>query len=125
MSEVNPNEAVQNEATPADAVPKEPAADGTVLNENAINEGIAEEAGRQILKYGFETIGLNRIYLYTETGNTAAQHLFDKLGFVREGCLRADVLSHGKTADRYVYALLRADWEKMNAEDGHTGAGND
>ena len=58
-------------------------------------KGIAKEASRLLLKYGFEELGLNRIYLYTEVGNAAARGLFEKVGFIREGVLRQDVYSSG------------------------------
>jgi RimJ/RimL family protein N-acetyltransferase len=72
--------------------------------------GVAKEASLLLLAYGFETLGLNRIYLYTETENTAAQRLFERLGFQKEGCLRGDVFSRGQLVDRYVYGLMREDW---------------
>ena len=73
-------------------------------------KGVAKEASRLILAYGFGTLGLNRIYLYTETENVAAQNLFESVGFVREGLLRHDIVSHGKYADRIVYGYLKEDW---------------
>lgn len=76
-------------------------------------KGIAKEASRLILKYGFDTLGLNRIYLMTETDNFAAQALFERLGFIKEGCLRNDIFSHGRFADRFVYRMLKEDWEKL------------
>ena len=36
-------------------------------------KGIATEASKLILSYGFETLNLNRIYLYTEVENIPAQ----------------------------------------------------
>lgn len=75
-------------------------------------KGVAKEASRLLLSYGFEKIGLNRIYLYTESGNVTAQRLFEKLGFIKEGIIREDVLSHGKYVDRYVYGCLREEWNK-------------
>lgn len=77
-----------------------------------LGRGVAKEASRQIVEYGFFKLGLNRIYLYTEVGNISAQRLFERLGFTREGCLAEDVLSHGSLADRYVYAIRKSDWEK-------------
>ncbi len=75
-------------------------------------KGIAGEASRLLLAYGFEELGLNRIYLFTESSNIAAQKLFESLGFKREGLIRQDVLSHGDYADRIVYGILREDWDK-------------
>lgn len=73
-------------------------------------KGIAKEASLLILQYGFETLLLNRIYLYTEVENVTGQKLFEKVGFVKEGLIRQDILSHGKYADRYAYGYLREDW---------------
>lgn len=75
-------------------------------------KGIAKEASKLILAYGFEELGLNRIYLYTETENEIARHLYEKVGFVKEGVLRQDILSHGKYVDRFIYGFLREDWNK-------------
>ena len=83
--------------------------------------GIAKQASRLIIEYGFNTLGLNRIYLFTEKDNVTAQRLFERVGFVKEGCLRGDILSHGQYADRYVYGIMREDWEKTNDPDSDTG----
>ena len=73
-------------------------------------KGVAKEASRLILEYGFEKLDLNRIYLFTEVENVAAQKLFERVGFVREGVIRQDIVSHGKYADRIAYGFLREDW---------------
>lgn len=73
-------------------------------------KGVALEASRLIIKYGFEECGLNRIYLYTEIDNKAAQRLFEKSGFCKEGLLKQDILSHGEFVDRVIYGYLRKDW---------------
>ena len=75
-------------------------------------KGISTQACKLLLQYAFAKLGLNRVYLYTETGNLAAQRLFEKIGFLKEGCIRQDVLSHGKYADRFVYGLLKEDYYK-------------
>lgn len=75
-------------------------------------KGIASEASRLILAYGFDTLKLNRIYLFTEIKNFAAQKLFERVGFVKEGVIRQDIVSRGKYVDRIAYGFLREDWEK-------------
>lgn len=74
-------------------------------------KGIAKEASRLILNYGFNELNLNRIFLYTETENLAAQRLFESIGFVKEGCLKEDVVSHGIFSDRFMYGYLRKNWK--------------
>lgn len=75
-------------------------------------KGVAKEASRLILQYGFEKLGLNRIYLFTEIDNIAAQKLFEKVGFTREGIIRQDIISHGKYVDRVAYGYLKEEWDK-------------
>lgn len=45
-------------------------------------KGIAEEASRQILKYGFEIRGLKYVYLHVREDNVRAVRLYKKLGFI-------------------------------------------
>ncbi len=75
-------------------------------------KGVAKEASKLILAYGFEKLALNRIYLFTEVENIGAQMLFERVGFVREGVIRQDIVSHGKYVDRIAYGYLREDWIK-------------
>lgn len=75
-------------------------------------KGVAREASRLILQYGFEVLGLNRIYLFTEVENIAAQRLFERVGFIKEGLIRQDIVSHGRFVDRFAYGFLKEDWGK-------------
>lgn len=69
-------------------------------------KGISTKASKLILEYGFNELKLNRIYLFTEVENVPAQKLFEKVGFVKEGCIRADISSHGRFVDRFVYGII-------------------
>ena len=75
-------------------------------------KGVSTQASKLILDYGFKELDLNKIYLFTETENIIAQKLFEKIGFVKEGCIRLDILSHGKFVDRYLYGIIRSDYLK-------------
>lgn len=69
--------------------------------------GIAKTASKLLIDYGFEKLGLNKIYLYTEEENVGAQKLFEKLGFEKEGFFRDDLIYNGRKINRYAYALLK------------------
>lgn len=75
-------------------------------------KGISTQASRLILEYAFHDLGLNRVYLYTETQNIIAQRLFEKVGFIKEGCIREDIISHGRFVDRFVYGICKNDFFK-------------
>lgn len=44
--------------------------------------GIASETTRKIVKYGFETLGLNEIFLFVHKRNVAAIRSYKKCGFI-------------------------------------------
>lgn len=76
-------------------------------------KGVSTIASRLLLDYAFQELSLNRVYLYTEVENIAAQRLFEKVGFIKEGCLRKDIVSHGKLVDRFIYAICKEDYLKL------------
>lgn len=47
--------------------------------------GLAQEALKLLLEYGFNTLGLNRIWGEVFGNNEKAMHIFKKFGFVEEG----------------------------------------
>ena len=73
--------------------------------------GIATNASMLLLNYAFKDLQLNRIFLYTEKANLPAQKLFEKLGFVQEGLLKHDLIYNGRTVDRYIYRMLKEEYE--------------
>ena len=84
----------------------------TMCNPSLKKKGIASQATKLILNYSFSELGLNRVYLFTEVENIPAQRLFESVGFVREGCLHEDIVSHNSFADRYVYGICKNDFQK-------------
>ena len=75
-------------------------------------KGIAYQSSKELLKYAFNELKLNKIYLYTEVENIIAQKLFDKLGFIKEGTLKEDLIINNEKKDRYIYAIFRNEWNK-------------
>ena len=77
--------------------------------------GFGTDTYRVLVNYGFQELGLNRIYGYQLLHNAGAHRVVEKLKWTREGLLREDLFSHGRLVDRYLVAILREDWE-ANAE---------
>lgn len=73
-------------------------------------KGIASSATRLMLKYAFEELNLNKIYLYTEKENVGAQRFFEKVGFFKEGFLKEDLFYEGRKVDRYAYGITYDDY---------------
>jgi len=76
-------------------------------------QGYATEAARAIIRYGFETLDLNRIYALHFSENPASGRVMQKAGMQFEGVLRQDVLKDDQFRDHVVYAILREDWRKQ------------
>lgn len=75
-------------------------------------KGVAKEATRKLLRFAFEELGLNRVYLFTEVDNLNAQKMFEAVGFQREGILQQDIFSRGGYVDRIAYGFLKEDWRE-------------
>jgi ribosomal-protein-alanine N-acetyltransferase len=74
------------------------------------NLGYCTEAASAVLRYGFEILGLNRIYATHFSRNPASGRVMQKIGMKHEGHLRQD----GKKWDNYedfeTYAILRSEY---------------
>jgi len=82
-----------------------------LLGERAyLGKGIAGRATVQLLKYAFEDMLLNRVYLYTETENASAVKLYERIGFKREGIIKDDLFNKGRYIDRYIYGITKRDF---------------
>jgi hypothetical protein len=73
--------------------------------------GYGSETYKLLMDYGFEELGLNKIYGYQLLHNYGAHRVVEKLGWKREGLLRQEMYGHGKLHDVYYVACLREDWE--------------
>ncbi len=74
------------------------------------NQGYCTEASRALLGFGFERLGLNRIYAYHFVRNPASGRVMQKLGMTREGLLRQHVRKWDAFEDLELYAILRSQW---------------
>jgi RimJ/RimL family protein N-acetyltransferase len=74
------------------------------------NQGFASEAGEAMIRFGFETLQLNRIYAYYMTRNPASGKVLTRIGMREEGILRQRVRKWGVFEDVAVLAILREDW---------------
>ena len=75
------------------------------------DHGYGSEATRLTLKHGFETLNLNRIYLYVFETNPRAIRAYEKCGFVHEGKQRQSVYRNGRYIDTFFMSILRSEWD--------------
>jgi [ribosomal protein S5]-alanine N-acetyltransferase len=72
-------------------------------------QGYASEAAAEIVRFGFEELGLNRIYAHHMARNPAAGRVLRHIGMQQEGVLRERVRKWGVYEDVVLYAILRED----------------
>jgi RimJ/RimL family protein N-acetyltransferase len=78
------------------------------------NKGIGTDVTRTIVRYGFETLNLHRIWLRVFAYNERAQHAYEKAGFTREGTQREAHYFQGRYVDVLQYSILRREWEALS-----------
>jgi [ribosomal protein S5]-alanine N-acetyltransferase len=87
---------------------------GYMLNRSYWNRGLTTEAARRVISFGFERLGLHRIYGGCDPANTASSHVMEKLGMQKEGHLREHEFWKGAWRDFLLYATLEQEWNKNN-----------
>lgn len=74
--------------------------------------GYATEAGREVMRYGFEELGLNKIYAGYFTRNAASGSVLRKLGMRLEGTWRQHYKKWGEYVDVAFMAILKSEWQR-------------
>ena len=83
---------------------------GYALGRAAWGQGIAREAVRALITYGFEAIELHRIGADVDPRNDRSIRLLEELGFSREGLQRECYLVADEWQDTAMFGLLRREW---------------
>jgi len=76
--------------------------------------GIAVEASKLLIKYGFTELNLHKIYAGIFTPNSRSLRAAEKIGFKKEAVLKEDLYVDGKYIDTHVFTLLKKDWMEEN-----------
>ena len=74
-------------------------------------QGIGTEAAEALIKYGFESLKLHRIWADCDALNYGSQRVLEKNGMRREGCFKKKSFIKGEWRDDFHYAILREEWE--------------
>lgn len=85
---------------------------GIMIGEKSYwNKGYGTEAMTLLLKHGFETLNLHRIFLRVYASNPRAIRSYKKTGFTLEGRLREAVFKRGRYDDVLIMSVLRSEWD--------------
>lgn len=81
------------------------------VNPSIQKKGIGTKAIRLLCKYGFEELGLSKIWLETNEDNMAARRVYEKCGFMLEGVHREEYKTiDGAMLSRLYYGLLKREF---------------
>ncbi|HYH07893.1 MAG TPA: GNAT family protein [Thermoanaerobaculia bacterium] len=74
------------------------------------NRGYTTEAAIEIIRYGFEDAGLERVFAGYFARNEASGRVMQKVGMTYEGTLRRHAVKWGERLDVVYYGILREEW---------------
>jgi RimJ/RimL family protein N-acetyltransferase len=77
------------------------------------DQGYGTDAVRTLLRFAFDEMNLNRVWLHVNEDNARAIACYRKCGFVEEGRLRQDRFSGGVFQDTIVMGVLAAEFSAL------------
>ncbi|MCR8641266.1 GNAT family N-acetyltransferase [Paenibacillus sp. N1-5-1-14] len=80
-------------------------------------QGYGVEAAREVLKYAFDEWNAHKVVAMCNAHNTASYKLLEKLGLVREGVFREELLWDGRWVNQLFYCILDSEYRSMNSEE--------
>lgn len=83
---------------------------GYLLHRGYWNKGIMTEALKEVLKFGFEKMKLNRIVIHCDARNIGSYRVMEKNGLIYEGTLRQERFEKGEYVDIKVYSMLKEEY---------------
>jgi RimJ/RimL family protein N-acetyltransferase len=83
---------------------------GYILHPDAHRQGLATEGARALLAFGFEVMGLHRIYARCDARNAASAKVMKRLGMTEEARLREHMQLKGRWHEEVMCAVLDREW---------------
>jgi [ribosomal protein S5]-alanine N-acetyltransferase len=84
---------------------------GFELDSRCWGHGYATEAAREIVRFGFEELGLHRIWSWCVAENTGSARVLEKVGMRPEGYLREKDYYRDRWWDHRLFAVLDYEWK--------------
>lgn len=77
-------------------------------------KGLGSDTVRTLTGYGFETLGLNKVYLRVLASNARAMVAYKNVGFKTDGVLRQDCFCDGRFEDVCIMSILKNEFFGRN-----------
>ena len=89
---------------------------GWTLHPDVQGRGLALEGATEMLRLGFDELGLHRIFADADPRNTASLRLMERLGMRREADLVDTEFLKGEWVGATIYAMLEDEWRRRRDE---------
>ena len=86
---------------------------GYVFNPAFTGRGLATEAVRRVIRFGFCELGLNRIEAKYMEGNESSRRMMERVGMTFEGYFRESMLIKGSYRTIGVCSLLKKEYDAL------------
>ncbi len=83
---------------------------GYVIGQPYWGRGLVSEAVREVIRLGFDNLGLNRIEARCDPENIGSARVMEKSGMTYEGILREQTFIKGRYWDWKLYSILRREY---------------
>lgn len=74
-------------------------------------QGLATEATKAVIAYGFEKMNLHKVQICTKTINAPSKRVIEKCGLTHEGTLRDYFYMNGEYVGRLFFSILKDEWK--------------
>lgn len=92
---------------------------GYVLNPDFWGKGIAPEAVREVMKFGFTDLALHRIEAKYMAGNTRSRRVMEKVGMTFEGINRESIHVKGRYISVGICSILEHEYREKYKNNGY------
>ncbi len=75
-------------------------------------QGLATEAAREMMRFGFTHFGLHRIWSYCIAENAGSARVLKKIGMQYEGRLRENEYFKDRWWDTLIFGILESEWKQ-------------
>lgn len=84
---------------------------GYSLNPNYWGKGLATEAAKLLINFGFYQLDLHRICATCDPRNIGSFKVLEKVGMTQEGRIRENILLRDGWRDSFLYSTLENEWK--------------
>ncbi|WP_232683678.1 GNAT family N-acetyltransferase [Leuconostoc mesenteroides] len=77
-----------------------------IIHSEFQGHGYAQAAMRTGIEYAFTVLNMHKVYLYVDVNNSAAIHIYKKIGFIPEGTLRQHFFAEGEYHDSLMMGIF-------------------